>query len=43
MNLKLKNLLQSQSVDVDRIYNSPIATLQDQAVEMALRERVAET
>jgi len=41
MNLKLKNLLQSQSVDVDRIYNSPIATLQDQAVEKALRESVA--
>jgi hypothetical protein len=43
MNLKLKNLLQSHSVYDDRIYSSPIATLQYQVVEKALRERVAET
>ena len=40
-NLKLKNLLQKQSFDFEGIYSSPIATLQDQAVEKALRESVA--
>ena len=41
MNLKLKNLLQSQSVDVDGIYSSRIASSEDQAAEITLREHVA--
>ena len=41
MNLKLKNLLKSQSVDADGFYSSPIAASHDQVAEMALRKRVA--
>lgn len=41
MNLKLQNLLQSQTVDADGIYSGHITTTQDQATERALRERVA--
>ena len=41
MNLKLKNLLKSQSVDADGFFSSPIVASTDQVVEMALRERVA--
>jgi len=41
MNLKLQNLLQSQTVDSDGIYSGHITTTQDQATERALRERVA--
>ena len=42
MNLKLKNLLKSQSVDADGFFSSPIVASYDQVAEMALRERVAE-
>jgi len=41
MNLKLKNLLQSQLVDADGIYSNHIINTQDQAAEIVLRERVA--
>ncbi len=41
MNLKLKNLLQSQLVDADGIYSSHTPATQDQAAEIVLRERVA--
>ena len=41
MNLKLKNLLQSQSVDVDGFYSSRIASSEDQHAEITLREYVA--
>ena len=40
MNLKLKNLLKSQSVDADGFFSSSIAASHDQVAEMALRERV---
>ena len=41
MNLKLKNLLQHLSVDADGIYSSYVTATQDQAAEIALRERIA--
>jgi len=41
VNLQLENLLQSQSVDADGIYSGYRTVSQDQAAEMALRERVA--
>ena len=41
MNLKLKNLLKSQSIDADGFFSSPLAASHDQVSEIAMREHVA--